>query len=123
MTEARGSILNTVRSLLLVDLAIFITVGLVCLVGGWHTLHDYASGLAWAGALALVVGLSSLLGGWQMTRSAMYQYGQTAAEESAIERARSEFSGEHKSFGFLAKMSFVAVIAFLCAIGIEALAP
>jgi type VI protein secretion system component VasK len=123
MTEAWGSLLNTVRSVLLLDLAIFILVGLVCLVGGWHTLHDYASGLAWAGGVALVVGLSSILGGWEMTRSAMYQYGQTASEESASERVRRELSGEQQRFGFLAQMGFVAVVAFLCAIGIEVLAP
>ncbi len=86
-------------------------------------MHGYAAGLAWAGGGALVIGLISVLGGWESTRSAMYQYGSTAGEPSAAERARREMGQEEQGFGFLVRMGMVAGLLFATALGIEAFTP
>ncbi len=44
------------RTLALVNLAIVVGVALVCWLGGWRTLADYANGLTYAGLVVMALG-------------------------------------------------------------------
>jgi hypothetical protein len=104
-------ILRFLRTVVLIDLGIFATVGLVCWLGGWRTAYQYAGGLFWAGAAAIVIGLSSLMGGWGITRSFRYQYGQSVSEQGIYERTRQAIKDEARSYRFLILMAAVGVVS------------
>jgi len=73
---------------ILKSLAILIGLAAVILViGGNWTREGIARAAFWSGTLGILEGVFSLAGGWLSTGSFNYQYGASAAEEKAGDRA------------------------------------
>ncbi len=59
-------LLRIVLYALLFDVLIFLLVGLIHLLAGWQTAHQYGNGLVWAGAIGVIL---LLIGsGWRNGR-------------------------------------------------------
>ena len=76
------SILRFLRTVVLVDLGIFVAVGLVCWFGGWRTVYQYGNGLRLAGTLAIGLGFLSLVSNWQTPHGFGYQYNRSVSGQS-----------------------------------------
>jgi hypothetical protein len=98
------------RTLVLINLAIFGGVGLICWLGGWRTLDQYGNGLMLAGAAALAFGVYSVSGGWHGSRSFDYQFAASAGEDSVHKSANRERQEAGANYAFLGQM---CVIGFL----------
>ena len=48
-------ILRIIRTIMIIDVILFITTGVVCYLVGWRTLSGFSNGLFWAGSLALAL--------------------------------------------------------------------
>lgn len=70
------------------NLAILIGLAAVILAlsGNW-TREGIAKAAFWSGTLGILEGVFSLAGGWRSTGSFSYQYGASATEEKAGDRA------------------------------------
>ncbi len=79
-------LLRIARDVILVDIFIFMSLGFVYMLAGWSTIHQYASGLVWTGALGMILLLISA--GW----------GNGRREETA---ALSQLMREHEVFYLL----------------------
>jgi hypothetical protein len=104
-------ILRFLRTVVLIDLGILAAVGLVCLLGGWHTAYQYGGGLSLAGAVAIVIGLSSVVGGWGITRGGDYQYAQSVSEQDIQGRAQQAIEDIAQSYRFQILMTAVGVVS------------
>ncbi|MCP4539079.1 MAG: hypothetical protein GY832_18240 [Chloroflexi bacterium] len=102
------AIWRLLRTVVLVNLAIFVTVGLICWLVDWRTLYQYGMGLTLVGTAALVLGAFSIAGSWQGRGSFGEQYAALAGAERAHERAIRESKGTSSNYAFLGRM---------CAIG------
>ena len=110
------AILRFSRTVVLVNLGIFVAVGLICWLVGWRTLYQYGTGLMLAGTAALVFGAYSASGSWHGGRSFDYQYAASAGVDSFRKSANRERDEANSSYTFFGKM---CVIAFLpIAVGI-----
>ncbi len=115
--EERGwlkAVWGFAKPVLLIDVGILATVGLVCWLGSWWSAAQYGNGLIVAGVGAIAVGLASLLGGWGVTRSFTYQYAQTAGEDRGTGRAQRELEDSDRSYGFLAVMGVAGLVVIAC---------
>jgi hypothetical protein len=59
-------LLRIFRDVILLDILIFLSVGIIHLLAGWKTTHQYGNGLVWAGAIGLI--LISVSAGWRDDR-------------------------------------------------------
>ncbi len=100
----------------LIDLGIFVAVGLVCWFGGWRSAFHYSNGLIIAGVGAMAIGVFSLFGGWGITRNFVYQHAQSAGENDVVAQARRELKDTDQSYEFLAVMGVVGVVVIACGI-------
>lgn len=98
------------RTVVLINLAIFAGVGLICWLGGWRTLYQYGNGLMLAGAAALALGVYSVSGSWHGSRSFDYQYAASAGVDSVHKSANRERQEMNANYVFLGQM---CVIGFL----------
>ena len=60
--DRRPTILLFARKVLLIDLGIFIAVGVVCWLFGWRTLYNYGTGLLVVGIAVAGLGVLSQVG-------------------------------------------------------------
>jgi len=95
----------------LIDLGIFVAVGLICWFSGWRMIYHYSDGLVWAGVAAIVFGIFSLIGGWRGRTSFPYQYGRSAGEEDILERTRRDLKDTGQSYAFLVLMAVVGIVS------------
>ena len=95
---------------MLINLGIFVAVGLICWLVGWRTLYQYGTGLMLAGTAALVFGAFSVSGRWHGGRSFDYQYAASAGVDSLRKSANRERMEASSSYAFLGQM---CVIGFL----------
>ena len=51
------------RDVILVDILIFLALGIIHLLAGWKTTHQYGNGLVWAGAIGVILLLVNA--GWR----------------------------------------------------------
>ena len=56
-------LLRIFRDAILLDIFIFLALGIIHLVAGWKTVHQYGNGLVWAGVIGLILLLLS--SGWR----------------------------------------------------------
>lgn len=101
------------RTVILIDLALFAVVALVSLFVGWHTLVQYGQGVIWGSLLAFLVGASSVVTGMGLSKSPDYQYAQSVGQDKMSENVRQAMKEGHASYGFLLLMTCVGAVAFL----------
>lgn len=117
--QTRAAILRFLRNIVLIDLGIFATTGLVCWFGGWRTAYYYGNGLMLAGVLAMALGLYSLTGNWGLTKSFNYQHAASAGADNIRERTRREMNDTGKSYAFLVLMGIVGIVSIALGILIQ----
>jgi hypothetical protein len=101
------------RNVVLIDVAIFLIVGLVCWTGGWYTIYQYGGGLFWAGMLAIIIGASSVRGVWGTSRRFETQYGLTVSEQSIHQRMRQQMADVAESNRFCVLMFAAALVSMV----------
>jgi hypothetical protein len=107
--EIFSSIPRFLRTVVLMDLSIFVIVGLVGWFGGWRTAYQYGEGLVIAGALAIGLGFLSIVGNWCTIQSVGYQYGQSVGAQSLGERTGQTVKDIAQNYRFLIQMIVVSV--------------
>ena len=55
--------LRILRDVILFDILIFLSLGIIHLLAGWKTTHQYGNGLVWAGVIGVIVLLINA--GWR----------------------------------------------------------
>ena len=58
--------LRILRDVILFDILIFLSLGIIHLLAGWKTTHQYGNGLVWAGAIGMILLLVNA--GWRDAR-------------------------------------------------------
>ncbi len=101
------------RSVALLDLAIFVLVGILVLLLGWRTIREYGVGLTYAAVAALLVGLGSVIQSLGLSRSGEYQYAESVGANKLDENVRQAFRQSQASYGFFRLMACVALVAFV----------
>ena len=62
-SQTTHPVLRILRDVILFDILIFLSLGIVHLVAGWKTTHQYGNGLVWAGVIGVILLLVSA--GWR----------------------------------------------------------
>lgn len=112
--EKRGylaTVLRFLRNAVLIDLGIFVAVGLVCWFGGWRTAGHYGNGLVWAGVAAISFGILGLWGNWSITQSPEYQYARSAGAAGIPERTKQHMKDINQNYALVILMSIVGVVS------------
>ena len=100
------------RTVILIDLALFAAVAFISVIVGWHTLAQYGQGMIWGSLLAFLVGASSVITSMGLSKSPDYQYAQSVGQDKMSENVRQAMKEGHASYGFLLLMACVGVVAF-----------
>lgn len=106
------AILRFLRTVLLVDLGIFVAVGLVCWFCGWGTVYHWANGLRWAGVTGILFGMFAFIGGSRGRTSLFRKYARTAGGEAAQQRLRRDLKDRDQSSAFFVLMLVVGIVSF-----------
>lgn len=64
--QASAPLSRILLYVLLIEIGIFLLVGIIYLLAGWQTIHQYGNGLIWSGAIGFLVLLVSA--GWRNGR-------------------------------------------------------
>jgi hypothetical protein len=62
-SQTTHSVLRILRDVILFDMLIFLALGIIYLIAGWNTVHQYGNGLVVAGAIGVILLLISA--GWR----------------------------------------------------------
>lgn len=92
---------RAIWNILRIDLVVFVAVGLICLLGGWRTWHEYSLGLVLACGGVIGIGVYSAFGSWMTTGSFQYQYGSTVNRDTIHERAQQAVRDRNAGLRFL----------------------
>lgn len=105
--------LRIAKITVLVEVGVFLVVGVICWLGGWMTRPDVATVLFLVGVGVLgfgTFGLSGLGGGqgdW------VYQYSRTASTQSGHDRAQQDLSDWIRSIPFFLVLFVAGLIAIV----------
>jgi hypothetical protein len=61
--QTTHSWLRVLRDVILLDILIFLSLGVIHFLAGWKTTHEFGNGLVWAGAIGVILLLISA--GWR----------------------------------------------------------
>ncbi len=86
-----------------------VVVGLICWIGGWRTIDDFANGVFWAGLASMIVGAMSVFGGTGLAQDSTYRYAQTAGDASPSDSTRRGWQDLNASYGCLVRMGIVGI--------------
>ncbi|MFN8373879.1 MAG: hypothetical protein U0694_13515 [Anaerolineae bacterium] len=100
------------------EIAIFAGTAVVCWVGGWHTLNDYATGLFIAGALMMGIGGASVMGSNKYTGDLTIRYVETVSDEDGKSRQRRYQRENESSRLFALKAALIGIIPLLLGIAL-----
>ena len=89
------------KRLALIELAVIVGVGLLCLVVGWHSVNEISMAYLAVGALIFAIGPFSMMGSWGTTRDFAYLYGRSLDESSHVSRAAQDRQEINRSIGLI----------------------
>jgi len=97
----------------MVDLGVFVVIGLACWLCGWRTAYQYGRGLLWAGTAAILLGLASGTGGWVGTHAQDFetQYARSVGAQSSSERTQQDRDDALQSPGLQTVMTVAGAIS------------
>ncbi len=104
------------RNIVLTELGIFSTVGLICWLGGWRTLYHYSYGLMLAGGAALALGAYSVTGSWSVNRSFDYQHAGSVGVDRFRQSAQRRVKEAGASYGFVGLMCVIGLVPIVVGI-------
>ncbi len=108
--SVRSVIWRFVRTILLIDLAVFIIRAAVCWDGGWRTLNNFGTGLMLVGLAAWVVGIMSLAGATQIARDPTYRYVQSVYPNTLHQRTVQNWLELGESYGFVTLLGIAGIV-------------
>jgi hypothetical protein len=76
------------KTVILIDLAIFVTAGIVSWFIGWRTLYQYCDAVQLGGMLAIVVGVWMFWQEWNANRSFDHMHAQSMTDLDGHQRVR-----------------------------------
>ena len=109
------------RTLALVNLAIFAGVALACWLGGWRTPADYADGLTYAGLAVMAFGGVRYFVAGNVGRPEVSGYHRVNLGEHLRHQQRAEAEGD-SAFVFMLGMGLIALVPIVVGQLIKALA-
>ncbi len=110
-----------VRLFAVSEAAIFLGVALICWLGGWRTLNDYATGLFIAGAIVMGIGAASVMGSNRYTGDVTIRYIETVSDEDGKTRQR-RYQRENESSRVIAlKTAIIGMLPLVVGIGLTLL--
>jgi hypothetical protein len=92
---------HLLRNAVLIDLSVFVLVGLFGLVAGWRSVVDYANGLLIAGGSIIGAGALSAVGNVTITRDFSYLMSESAGVDSSPDRSHRARRDSIQSYSFL----------------------
>ncbi len=102
--EIKGLLTGIGRFLLKIlisEIAVLIIVGVVCWLGGWHTLSAFGSGLTYAGIGAMLLGASSVIGSTRLAKDPAIRYVETVSQGDLDDRKNRHLLDLAESNAFL----------------------
>lgn len=113
MVRSLRTLVRFLRTVVLVDVGVFVAIGLVCWLFGWRTAYQYGRGLLWVGTAAILLGLASGTGGWVGTHAQDFetQCARSVGAQSSSERMQQDRDDALRSFGFQTLMTVAGVIS------------
>ena len=112
MKSISSNILHYITQILLFEIGLAVTVGLI-LFWREHSLAAYGNWMFWAGLIVLGIGTMSLMGGLGITRGGLYQLGQSVSEQDSHSKLQSQLEEERASFSFLQLCAGVGILALV----------
>ncbi|RPI75071.1 MAG: hypothetical protein EHM45_15800 [Desulfobacteraceae bacterium] len=112
--EKNGMVVSKIRRLkfyLIVDLVLFIIIGLACWFGHYRTLEHFSNGLLIGGCIILGIGFFSLIGGLSGRHDFGYQY---LRNGSINQKACQDVAEMNQSYSFVIEMSIIGVLPLTC---------
>ena len=104
-TQTTHPLLHIFRDIILLDILISLTLGIIHLLAGWKTTHQYGNGLVWTGGIGLILLLVSA--GWRDGRR------QDLVALSQLMREHEVFYLLNRDNSGRARFMFVGLIALL----------
>lgn len=114
--EKNGMVVSKIRRLkfyLIVDLVLFIIIGLVCWFGHYRTLEHFSNGLLIGGCIILGIGYLSQVGGLSGRHDFGYQYLRNGSIDQKVKQDMAEMS---QSYSFVIEMSIIGILPLGCGI-------
>lgn len=108
--KEQGFLLRFLRSILLIDVAVLVVVGLACWLGGRRTAYDYGGGLTLAGMGLVGLGVVFVVYGWRASRSFTQVYGESMSEDSMRERTERRLVDALRTYGLLIRLTAAGVV-------------
>ncbi|MGD8604983.1 MAG: hypothetical protein PVF49_10480 [Anaerolineales bacterium] len=102
--------LRFVAELGAITLVVLAGVYVLCLIIGWTEPDQYFSILFYVSAALILIGGYSIQSSWSGIRRWTYAMGQTASEDNANERAKSEIRDINQALGVWGKLSLVGAL-------------
>jgi hypothetical protein len=109
-SQTTHPMLRMLRDVILFDILIFLFLGLIHLLAGWQTTHQYGNGLVWAGAIGVILLLVGA--GWRDGRR------QDLVALSQVMREHEVFYLLNRDNSGRARFMFVGLIALVIALAI-----
>jgi hypothetical protein len=100
------------RDALLYTIVLLFVAALICWLANWRTLENISIAFLFAGISSLILGAARVMR-FGMVRGAMYQYGQSVAQDRIMDANRREADDIYSDAPFLLKMVVAALICFL----------
>jgi uncharacterized membrane protein YfcA len=110
--ESISSVLwHLARTVLLIDLGVFMITALICWLAGWHTVTQYGNGLMIGGLALLLLGGVTGFGGNQIAHNPTYRYIQSVMPNRLDERSRQTWIDYLDSMRFLIFMGLAGLVS------------
>jgi hypothetical protein len=106
----RTLILRILINALLIDLAIAVAVGAVCMILRLATLYYYGLFLMMAGLGLIVLRFLSVTGSWTGERNYYYLFGRSVSENSINERAVGSIRNNFAAYRFFFQLLAVGIL-------------
>ena len=105
--------LRLFRNTLLVDVGIFVIVGLLCWLLGWRTWWHYGRTLVIGGALCTAIGMMSMMGGTRGSADPNMQYLESIGQSSPYETTKLRVLDAYSRFRLTIVTGLAGLIAVL----------
>jgi hypothetical protein len=102
------------------EFTIFIFTGMICWLGGWHTLSEFGNCLIYVGFVAMAFGAGSMLGAMRMAKDPKLQYLQSISPDHLNNRSQQHMSDRADSYTFMILMSTAGIISMALGTWLEA---
>ena len=106
-------VVRSLMSIVVVDVVLFLVVGLFCWLIGWRTAYQYGSALVVVSVAIVALGMLSVFGNYTIRGDFEYQYGRSTSQSDIKERNRSDLADVLAAHSFLIHAMLTTVLPAL----------